>query len=116
VESERVVLAPLLLRSRDVAVDVAGAIGLDPAQTLDLRMGLLAPRAGIRIEGVGDAVLDALTDEEGRVRIPIRVTGPSQTPRVRPDAAALLASARRSGARALGEKASDGVKRLFRRR
>jgi hypothetical protein len=63
--------------------------------------------------GVGDEVLDALVDGEGRVRIPLRVTGPSQAPRVLPDAAAMLASARQRGLRSLGGKAAGGIRKLF---
>jgi hypothetical protein len=117
VANERVAFEePLVLRSGEVSLDLSGAVGLDPEQTLDLRLDLLAPRERVRIQGVGDAVLDALADEAGRVRIPVRVTGPSQSPRVLPDAAAMIASARGSGARALGDKAAGRLKGILGKR
>lgn len=113
VAHERVELEPFALKSGDVSLELEGAVGLDAAQTLDLRLGLLAPRDRVRVDGVGDAVLDALTDDAGRVRVPVRVTGPSQSPRVLPDARAMVASARHSGVRALGDKATGGLKKLL---
>lgn len=65
---------------------------------------------------VPEAVLDALTDAEGYVRIPFRVTGTREIPRIAPDAGTLVAQARQGGLRALAGQARDRWPGLFRKK
>jgi hypothetical protein len=55
-----------------------------------------------------------MTDDQGRVVIPLKVTGTQADPRVRPDAAAFAETARRSGARKLLDRAGRSLGGLFR--
>jgi hypothetical protein len=98
------------LRADPLAVDMRGWIGLDGP--LDLAVQVRAPRSMVKVAGVSAAVLDTLADDQGRLVIPVTVTGTQENPVVRPDVGALLAQAGRGAARgALGK----AVKDLFRR-
>jgi len=55
----------------------------------------------------------SLLDDEGWVRIPLKVTGTRAAPRVWPDVAALAGDARRGGGRALAAEAAERLKRLL---
>ena len=59
------------------------------------------------------AALDALADQQGWVRIPLRVTGTRDAPRVSPDVAALLTGARREGGKVLANRAAEKLKGLL---
>jgi hypothetical protein len=79
----------------------------------DLVLAVHTPRQGLTVGGVGSEALDVLTDEQGRVVVPLKVTGTPEAPKIAPDMAALGEQARRAGTRALIEK---GVGALFRRK
>ena len=68
--------------------DLEGIVHLDGP--LALKLLLRTPREGLVINEVPDEVLDALTDEEGWVAIPFRITGTRDEPKVLPDAKSLL--------------------------
>ena len=76
-------------------------------------MAVRTPRPEIRMVTVPPAVLDALADQEGWVRIPMKVTGTRNAPRVSPDMVALLADARHEGGKALGNKAAEKLRDLL---
>jgi hypothetical protein len=81
---------------------------------LELSVAVRTPRPEVHIANLPPAVLDALVDQEGWVRIPLKVTGTRSDPRVTPDMAALLADARREGGKALASKAGDKLRDLLR--
>jgi hypothetical protein len=112
VEDGRVWLDDLRLRSAQVGLDVAGWASLDGP--LRLTLAVHAPRAGLAVEGLTASALDALTDTQGRVVVPLEVTGTQERPRVRPDLAALAGQTRRGAARTLLEKAGRGLGGLLR--
>jgi hypothetical protein len=113
-EKGRVLLDPLRLRAESVGLDVAGWASLQGP--LDLTLAVHAPRDGVTVSGVAGGALDLITDEDGRVVIPLRVTGTQDDPRVRPDAASLADTARRGATRRLLDKAGQGLSGLFRKR
>jgi hypothetical protein len=96
-----------------VGLEAGGVISLEGP--LDVAVALRTPRQGLSLGGVSADVLDALTDEAGFVRLPLRVTGTQQKPRVMPDMIALAAQARQSGTRLLAKKAGDKLKRWLSR-
>jgi hypothetical protein len=115
VEDGRVFLEALALRSGRLEVNVSGWSDLDGR--VDLAAVVRAPRDGVQLAGVSAAVLDALTDPEGRVSIPVRVTGVRPQLVVRPDAGAMLATAgRAAGSKAREAALSLGERLLGRRR
>ncbi len=87
----RVRFEPFELATTTFALALAGELGLDGS--LDLSVEARLPRVGLEIEKVPGAVLDALTDEAGRVVVPLRITGTRESPKVRPDRDALLGGA-----------------------
>jgi hypothetical protein len=113
ISEDRLVLEPFALVSPDLALRVGGRVGLDPEGALDLELAVDVPREGVVVEGVGGDVLDALTDERGWLSVPMRVTGTSESPSVRPDAGALAAQARRGLGRSLKQKVGGKLKGLF---
>jgi hypothetical protein len=114
IEHGRVLLDRFALQTDQVGIEVAGWASL--AGPLELNLAIHAPRQGLTIGGIAGDALDMLTDEQGRVVVPLKVTGTQEAPRVGPDTAALAAQARRGGVRALVEKASRGLGGLFRRK
>jgi len=99
------------LRADPLAIDMRGWIALDGP--LDLAVQVRAPRSMLRVAGVSASVLDTLADGQGRLVVPLTVTGTQENPVVRPDVGALLAQAGKGAARgALGKTLKD----LFRNR
>lgn len=110
-ERGRVMFEGFRLDSDQVGLTAGGSISL--AGPLDLAVAVRTPRQGLAVGGVSSDVLDALTDEAGFVRVPLRVTGTQERPRVAPDLGALAAQAREGGARVLTRKAGEKLKGLF---
>lgn len=113
IEGGRVSFQGLRLDTDGVGLDVGGWTSLEGP--FELKVAIRAPRSQVHIAEVPAAALDALTDIDGDVRIPFRVTGTREAPRIVPDAAALLAQARQGGLRALTGQARDRLQELFRK-
>ena len=96
------------LETPQAAIDLNGSVDLDGP--LALHLTLRTPREGLVIEEVPAEVLDALTNDEGWVSIPLRVTGTRDEPTVLPDSKALMAG---QGTKRLLEQ---GVKSFFQER
>jgi len=111
IERGRVILDGFKLQTDLVGMDASGWASL--AGPMELVLAVHTPRQGLTVGGVGSEALDVLTDEQGRVVVPLKVTGTPEAPKVAPDMAALGAQARRAGTRTLIEK---GVGALFRRK
>ncbi|HEY7511630.1 MAG TPA: AsmA-like C-terminal region-containing protein [Vicinamibacteria bacterium] len=112
VEQGRVLLDDVQLRTEQVGLDVTGWASLEGP--LDLALAVHTAREGLTVAGVAGGALDLMTDDQGRVVIPLKVTGTQADPRVRPDAAAFAETARRSGARKLLDRAGRSLGGLFR--
>ena len=93
------------LEAETVGLDLGGWTSVDGA--VDMTLGVRAPRAQVRIAEIPAEVIDALTEDDGWVRIPFRVTGTRLAPRVVPDMSALTAQAKRGGVKVLQRKAAD---------
>ena len=77
-----ITVEPLDLVSEQVKLGIDGRIGLDGA--LDLTMRVRAPRDQIDLHDAAQPVLDTLTDNEGWIEVPFRVTGTFEAPAVVP--------------------------------
>jgi hypothetical protein len=111
IEQGRVVVDRFRLDGEAVGLEASGWTSLEGP--VDLSVAVRTPRPEIRMVSVPPAVLDALADEQGWVRIPLKVTGTREAPRVSPDIAALLADGRREGGKALGNKAAKKLRDLL---
>jgi AsmA-like protein len=110
-ERGRVLFDGFRLDSDQVGLVAGGSISL--AGPLDLAVAVRTPRQGLALGGVSADVLDALTDEAGFVRVPLRVTGTQEHPHVAPDLGALAAQAREGGTKVLARKAGEKLKGLL---
>ena len=88
IEKNQLILERFRLETPQAGLDLEGIVHLDGP--LALKLLLRTPREGLVINEVPDEVLDALTDEEGWVAIPFRITGTRDEPKVLPDAKSLL--------------------------
>jgi hypothetical protein len=113
IERGRVLFEGFRLDADQVGLEAGGAIDL--AGPLNLTVAVRTPREGLAVGGVSSDVLDALTDDAGFVRLPLRVTGTQERPRVTPDLGALAAQARQGGLKVLGRKAGEKLKGWFSR-
>jgi AsmA-like C-terminal region len=111
IERGRVILDGFTLQTDLGGLNASGWASL--AGPMELGLAVHTPRQGITVAGIGSDALDLLTDDQGRVVVPLKVTGTPEAPKVAPDVAALGAQAGRAGGRALIEK---GVGALFRRK
>jgi len=101
-------------RADRFSLDMQGWAALEGP--VGLTVSARAPREAVRVPGVSPGVLDALTDAEGHVVVPLRVTGTQREPIVRPDTGALMAQAGRGAGTAAARKAGEGILDLLRRR
>ena len=113
IEQGRVIVDRFRLDGEAVGLEASGWTSLEGP--VELSVAIRTPRPEIGMVTVPPAVLDALADEEGWVRIPLKVTGTRNAPRVSPDMVALLAGARHEGGKALGNKAAEKLRDLLRR-
>jgi len=111
IEHGRVLVEGFRLETDAIGLEASGWSSLEGP--LELTVAVRTPRQALRIAEVPPAVLDALSDQEGWVRIPLKVTGTREAPRVSPDVAALLADARREGGKALAARAAEKLKSLL---
>ena len=84
IEKNQLILERFRLETPQARLDLEGIVHLDGP--LALKLVLRTPRQGLVIKEVPDEVLDALTDDEGWVAIPLRITGTRDEPKVLPDA------------------------------
>ena len=110
IENNVLTLERFQLETPQAAIDLNGSVDLDGP--LALHLTLRTPREGLVIEEVPAEVLDALTNDEGWVSIPLRVTGTRDEPTVLPDSKALMAQAGQGTKRLL----EQGVKSFFQER
>ena len=103
IEKNELILERFRLETPQAGLDLEGIVHLDGP--LALKLVLRTPREGLVIKEVPDEVLDALTDDEGWVAIPFRITGTRDEPKVLPDAKSLLTG---SGTRKLIERGIKG--------
>ncbi|HEX9726089.1 MAG TPA: AsmA-like C-terminal region-containing protein [Vicinamibacteria bacterium] len=109
IDKNQLTLSGFRLETPQAALDLKGTVDLDGP--LALSLALRTPREGLVIHEVPDEVLDALTDDEGWVTVPLQITGTQAEPRVLPDANALLAQAKQN----TGKLIEEGVKSLLQR-
>jgi hypothetical protein len=111
IDRGRIIVDRARLDSDAVSLEASGWSRLDGP--LELDVAVRTPRQTIAMASVPPAALDALADGEGWVRIPLRVTGTRDAPRVSPDVPALLADARREGGKVLANRAAEKLKGLL---
>jgi hypothetical protein len=83
---------------------------------LELSVSIRTPRQGLAVGGLAAGALDLLTDQDGSVVVPFKVTGTQAQPKVLPDVAALAALTKQGVARSLLDKAGRGLGGLLQRK
>jgi hypothetical protein len=112
-QNGRVEFDSFRLVARPYSLDIRGWVALEGP--LSLTVNARAPRDTVRLPGVPPGALDALTDAEGYVTVPLTVTGTQREPVVRPDMGALAAAAGRGVGAAAARKAGRGLLDWLRR-
>jgi|GEM_PF-1195123 len=115
IRSGRVGIEPFRLVAGGTTLDVRGIA--EPDGTWDLWLSLAVPRRGIEIHEIPHELLDVLTDDDGRLHLPLRVSGTADSVRVVPDPNALAQATREGAQRRLQRKIEDelgrGLQSLF---
>jgi hypothetical protein len=109
-----ITLDPFPFETEWAKLELDGTVNLEGPLGLDLAVGTV--REGIAIEGVGETVLDVLTDDKGWIMIPMTIQGTQDDPKVRPDSKALLAQAGEGTKRMATEAATDALKGLLKKK
>ncbi len=114
IEKNQLILERFQLETPQAAVDLSGVVHLDGR--LALKLAVRTPRQGLVIKEVPNEVLDALTDDEGWVVIPFKVTGSREKPHVTLDSRTLMAQARKGGTKLLQDRATKGITDFLRKK
>ncbi|MBW3671667.1 MAG: hypothetical protein KY432_08355, partial [Acidobacteria bacterium] len=109
----RVRLLPFTLLTGNAQLDVGGEIDLEGPLALQIRVA--APRDKVRVDEVPKEVLDLLTDERGRVVVPLVMSGTLEEPSIAPDWAELTNIGRSDAAREAGRKLLDRLDKNLRK-
>ncbi|HEX9945285.1 MAG TPA: AsmA family protein [Thermoanaerobaculia bacterium] len=107
---DRLAFDPFELKTSTVAFRVSGAVDL--AGPLHLKVAVRAPREMLALARVPPRLLD-LMSRDGRVDIPLTVTGTPEAPRVAVDTGALRDTGRTAVRQELGSRVRQGARRLF---
>jgi len=110
---DRVTVSPFTVLSESLRLEAGGALSVDGA--VDARALVSVPREGIVLgrwqSDFSEGMVDALTDDDGWVSIPVLIGGTVDEPRVGPDTEALLAALQASAGRSLGNWLKGIIKR-----
>ena len=109
---EQVVAEPFRIVVGDVELAIGGGAGLFD-ETLKLQLGAIGPRARFEIDEIPKEVIEALTDVDGRVNLPIRIGGTMTQPKVVFDRSAWGQLARRRLENEAQKEIAKGLSRLF---
>jgi hypothetical protein len=103
-DTDRLTLQPFAIEAGTLRLAAAGVVDMEGP--LQLRIEVSLPRADVTVKEIPREVLEALTDVDGRVKLPIVIGGSLDQPKVRFD--------HRAWAGLAGRRAVDEVlKRLF---
>lgn len=109
VSDNRITADPFEIGTEEASLTLSGWVDLEG--NLSLHAELHVPRQGLAIAEIPDEVLDVLSDEEGRVTVPLRIYGSRDAPRVRADSKSLRDQARRGAERELKQSLEAEVKK-----
>ena len=73
IRSHRVNVAPCTLNAGPVSLTLAGWVDFDGP--LEMELTVLTPREGLKIEEIPAEVLEVLAEDDGRVNLPVLLTG-----------------------------------------
>lgn len=103
-DGDKVTLAPFAIEAGNLRLAAYGRVDLEGP--LDLHLEISLPRQDVAVKEIPGEVLEALTDVDGRVKLPILIAGTIDKPAVRFDTRAWAGLAGR-------RLVAEGLKRLF---
>lgn len=103
-DGDQVTLAPFAIVAGNLRLGAAGRVDL--AGPLDLHLEVSLPREDVTVKEIPREVLEALTDVDGRVKLPILIAGTIDKPALRFDTRAWAGLAGR-------RLAAEALRRLF---
>lgn len=103
-DGDNLTLAPFAIEAGNLRLAAYGKVDLEGP--LDLHLEISLPRQDVAVKEIPAEVLEALTDVDGRVKLPILIAGTIEKPAVRFDTRAWAGIAGR-------RLVAEGLKRLF---
>lgn len=103
-DGDNLTLAPFAIEAGNLRLAAYGRVDLEGP--LDLHLEISLPRQDVAVKEIPAEVLEALTDVDGRVKLPILIAGTIEKPAVRFDSRAWAGIAGR-------RLVAEGLKRLF---
>lgn len=76
----RLEIEPFTVKAGELTLAVEGRVGLEGS--LELHLALAGPRENIKVAELPEEVLEALTDAEGRLNLPVLIRGSAEAPAV----------------------------------
>ncbi len=111
VRGSRIELEPCAIRAGDLVLEMGGH--LEVGGPLALTAELTVPREGIVVEELPKEMLEALTDEKGRLHLPLVVRGPPENPQVEFDRRGWRRMAEQRLRHEIREKVGQRIRKWF---
>ena len=114
IRNQRVNLAECELRAGPISLTLSGWVDFDGP--LEMKLSVLTPREGLTIAELPKEVLDALAEEDGRVNLPMLMTGTSEATAVALDKTFLEQQGKRYVKKAVEKEIGKALGSLFGRK
>ncbi len=111
IRSHRVHVAPCTLRAGPISLTLGGWVDFDGP--LEMELTVLTPREGLNIKEIPSELLEVLAEEDGRVNLPMLLTGTADGSKVGLNKAYLEQLAKRYAKKRVQNELGKALGRLF---
>lgn len=108
---DRLEIEPFEIVSGETRLGFGGIVSLDGG--IDMSTVFNLPRQGLEIKQIPEEVLEAFTDTDGRIKLPIAVDGTAEAPDVKFDQSAWGELVKRRAAKEVEKELTKALGRLF---